>query len=72
MDDALDAARDQPEEPMIVDVALSDEDNRPVLGRLGQTILILWILAMVVIFCAAFVWLFGYLAYPTPPVPGAG
>jgi hypothetical protein len=72
MDDALDAAQDQPEELTLADVVLTDEDNKPVLGPLGQTILILWIIAMVVIFCAAFVWLFGYLAYPTPPVPGGG
>lgn len=72
MDETLDAGQDRPEELVLADVAPSDEDDRPVLGRLGQTILILWIIAMVVIFCAAFVWLLGYLAYQTPPVPGAG
>lgn len=47
-------------------------EDEPVLGPRGQRLLIAWIVLLVILFIGSSVWLLGYLAYTSPPVPGGG
>ncbi len=49
-----------------------DPEDEPVLGPYGQKLLIVWIVLLALLLIGAALWLFSYLAYTTPPVPGGG
>jgi hypothetical protein len=49
-----------------------DPENEPVLGPLGQRLLVIGLIIGVIVFLAVMTWFLGYLAYTTPPVPGSG
>jgi hypothetical protein len=70
MEEALGEHADQTEETL-ADVTL-DADDEPVLGPVGRALVIAMVVVLAIVFIGASVWLFGYLAYTTPPVPGGG
>lgn len=70
MQEALDDTLDRGEAD-VASAALDAEDE-PVLGPFGQKLLIAWIVLLVLLFLGSSVWLLGYLAYTSPPVPGGG
>jgi hypothetical protein len=77
MSDALDALEGlQPREtpdatpPLAASVALDGDE--PVLGPLGRRLVVVLVVVLATVFIVASVWLLGYLAYTTPPVPGGG
>ena len=69
MEDALEHDEDR-EDLTLASLSLNPEDE-PVLGPLGQRLVILLIVVLAILLIGATVWLIGYLAYTTPPVPGS-
>jgi hypothetical protein len=46
------------------------DGDEPVLGPLGRRLVVVLVVVLATLFIVASVWLLGYLAYTTPPVPG--
>jgi hypothetical protein len=66
MSDALDSLDTL--QPRETPAALDGDE--PVLGPLGRRLVVVLVVVLATVFIVASVWLLGYLAYTTPPVPG--
>jgi hypothetical protein len=67
--DALQPRETPDAAPQLAAPAALDGDE-PVLGPLGRRLVVVLVVVLATLFIVASVWLLGYLAYTTPPVPG--
>lgn len=49
-----------------------DPEDESVLGPVGRRLVVVFVVVLATLFIIATVWILGYLAYTTPPVPGGG
>jgi hypothetical protein len=49
-----------------------DAESEPVLGPVGRRLVILVVVMLALLLIVLTVWLLGYIAYTTPPIPGGG